>query len=111
MTAVDEEARAAVLNRLRRAQGQLAGVIAMVEDGRNCRDVVTQLARVARTGPGRLQDRGEQHAPVPARGVGDDHRRTRAPLPDAGLIPAIPRAGWLCELVSERQPRQAGIAA
>lgn len=40
--------RAAVLNRLRRAQGQLAGVIAMVEDGRDCRDVVTQLAAVSR---------------------------------------------------------------
>ena len=48
MTAVDEDARAAVLNRLRRAQGQLAGVIAMVENGRNCRDVVTQLAAVSR---------------------------------------------------------------
>jgi len=48
MTAVDDEARAAVLNRLRRAQGQLAGVIAMVEDGRNCRDIVTQLAAVSR---------------------------------------------------------------
>lgn len=48
MTAVDEESRAAVLNRLRRAQGQLAGVIAMVEEGRNCRDVVTQLAAVSR---------------------------------------------------------------
>ncbi len=45
---VDEEARAAVLNRLRRAQGQLAGVIAMVEAGRDCRDVVTQLAAVSR---------------------------------------------------------------
>jgi DNA-binding FrmR family transcriptional regulator len=40
--------RAAVLNRLRRAQGQLAGVIAMVEEGRDCRDVVTQLAAVSR---------------------------------------------------------------
>jgi len=48
MTAVQDEARAAVLNRLRRAQGQLAGVIAMVEDGRGCRDVVTQLAAVSR---------------------------------------------------------------
>ena len=44
MTTVDIAARAAVLNRLRRAQGQLAGVIAMIEDGRECRDVVTQLA-------------------------------------------------------------------
>ena len=45
---VDAEARAAVLNRLRRAQGQLAGVIAMVEAGRDCREVVTQLAAVSR---------------------------------------------------------------
>jgi DNA-binding FrmR family transcriptional regulator len=48
MTTADEEARAAVLNRLRRAQGQLAGVIAMVEAGRDCREVVTQLAAVSR---------------------------------------------------------------
>jgi len=46
--AEDQEARAAVLNRLRRAQGQLAGVIGMVEDGRDCREVVTQLAAVSR---------------------------------------------------------------
>ncbi|QLL07709.1 metal-sensitive transcriptional regulator [Mycobacterium vicinigordonae] len=39
---------AAVLNRLRRAQGQLAGVITMIEQGRNCKDVVTQLAAVSR---------------------------------------------------------------
>ena len=45
---VDAEARAAVLNRLRRAQGQLVGVIAMVEAGRDCREVVTQLAAVSR---------------------------------------------------------------
>lgn len=38
---------ALVLNRLRRAQGQLAGVIAMIESGRECRDVVTQLAAVS----------------------------------------------------------------
>lgn len=45
---VDEEAMGAVLNRLRRAQGQLAGVIAMIEAGRECKDVVTQLAAVSR---------------------------------------------------------------
>ena len=45
---VDDEAAAAVLNRLRRAQGQLAGVIAMVESGRDCTEVVTQLAAVSR---------------------------------------------------------------
>jgi DNA-binding FrmR family transcriptional regulator len=45
---IDEEAAGPVLNRLRRAQGQLAGVIAMIEDGRDCQDVVTQLAAVSR---------------------------------------------------------------
>jgi DNA-binding FrmR family transcriptional regulator len=45
---VEEEAMGAVLNRLRRAQGQLTGVIAMIEAGRDCKDVVTQLAAVSR---------------------------------------------------------------
>jgi len=44
----DEDSIAAVLNRLRRAQGQLAGVISMIEQGRECKDVVTQLAAVSR---------------------------------------------------------------
>lgn len=38
----------ATLNRLRRAQGQLGGVIAMIEQGRGCKDVVTQLAAVSK---------------------------------------------------------------
>jgi DNA-binding FrmR family transcriptional regulator len=38
----------AILNRLRRAQGQLAAVIAMIEDGRDCRDIVTQLSAVSK---------------------------------------------------------------
>ncbi|HYR12847.1 MAG TPA: metal-sensitive transcriptional regulator [Mycobacterium sp.] len=44
----DEDSIAAVLNRLRRAQGQLNGVISMIEQGRDCKDVVTQLAAVSR---------------------------------------------------------------
>ena len=44
----DEDSTAAVLNRLRRAQGQLSGVIAMIEQGRDCKEVVTQLAAVSR---------------------------------------------------------------
>lgn len=35
------------VNRLRRAQGQLVAVIAAVESGAGCRDVVTQLAAVS----------------------------------------------------------------
>lgn len=37
-----------VLNRLRRAQGQISGVIKMIEEGRACEDVVTQLAAASR---------------------------------------------------------------
>ena len=44
----DEEAIGVVLNRLRRAHGQLGGVISMIEQGRDCKDVVTQLAAVSR---------------------------------------------------------------
>jgi len=37
-----------VINRLRRAQGQIGGVIRLIEEGRDCKDVVTQLAAVNR---------------------------------------------------------------
>ncbi len=37
-----------VIVRLRRAQGQIGGVIQMIEDGRDCKDIVTQLAAAAR---------------------------------------------------------------
>jgi len=37
-----------VVNRLRRAQGQLAGVIRMLEEDRDCADIVTQLAAVSK---------------------------------------------------------------
>ena len=37
-----------VIKRLRRAEGQLAGVIRMLEAGRACEEVVTQLAAVSR---------------------------------------------------------------
>ena len=37
-----------VINRIKRAQGQLAGVLRMIEEGRDCEDVVTQLAAVSK---------------------------------------------------------------
>lgn len=46
MAISDPEARRRILNRLRRARGQLDGVIAAVEAGGSCREVVTQLAAV-----------------------------------------------------------------
>jgi DNA-binding FrmR family transcriptional regulator len=45
---VDSQAMADVVRRLRRAQGQLGGVIKMIEEGRDCADVVTQLAAASR---------------------------------------------------------------
>ena len=36
------------VNRLKRAQGQLAAVIRMIEEGRDCEDIVTQIAAVSR---------------------------------------------------------------
>src|SRR5690554_5766379 len=37
-----------VVNRMKRAQGQLAGIIRMLEEGEDCADVVTQLAAVSK---------------------------------------------------------------
>ena len=45
---VDSQELADVVRRLRRAQGQIGGVIRMIEDGQECQDVVTQLAAAAR---------------------------------------------------------------
>lgn len=38
----------AVVKRLRRAQGQIGGILKMIEDGRECQDIVTQLAAVSK---------------------------------------------------------------
>lgn len=45
---LDTAELAPVINRLRRAEGQLAGVIRMIESGRDCKDIVTQLAAASR---------------------------------------------------------------
>jgi DNA-binding FrmR family transcriptional regulator len=37
-----------VINRIKRAQGQLGGVLRMLEEGRDCEAVVTQLAAVSK---------------------------------------------------------------
>ena len=37
-----------VVNRLKRAQGQLAGVLRLLEEGRDCEEVVIQLAAVSK---------------------------------------------------------------
>lgn len=45
---LDPTEMASTINRLKRAQGQLAGVLRMLEEGRECGDVVTQLSAVSR---------------------------------------------------------------
>ena len=37
-----------VLGRLRRVQGQVGGIVRMIEEGRDCSEVVTQLAAASR---------------------------------------------------------------
>lgn len=44
----DAEAKRKVVNRLRRAHGQLAAVISAVEQEAHCRDIVQQLAAVSK---------------------------------------------------------------
>ncbi|MBB1032580.1 metal-sensitive transcriptional regulator [Dietzia sp. SLG310A2-38A2] len=36
------------LNRLKRAQGQLGAVVRMIEEDRDCKDIVTQLSAVSK---------------------------------------------------------------
>ncbi|MEW1654663.1 MULTISPECIES: metal-sensitive transcriptional regulator [unclassified Streptomyces] len=72
-----------VLNRLRRAQGQIAGIIKMIEEGRDCEDVITQLAAVSRA-----LDRagfaiiatGLQHCMTDGAGAVEDRDQLRARL-------------------------------
>jgi DNA-binding FrmR family transcriptional regulator len=45
---MDEETAATVATRLRRARGQLDGVLAMIESGRDCNDIVTQLSAASK---------------------------------------------------------------
>jgi DNA-binding FrmR family transcriptional regulator len=45
---LDPSEMTSVTNRIKRARGQLDGVVRMLEEGRDCEDVVTQLAAVSR---------------------------------------------------------------
>ena len=44
----DPEQMDAVIKRMKRAQGQIAAVIRMLEEGRSCEDVVNQMAAVGK---------------------------------------------------------------
>jgi len=45
---IEAEQRAAVIRRLRRVEGQIAGIVRMLEGSRDCRDVVTQVAAASK---------------------------------------------------------------
>lgn len=44
----DQEQLEEIFKRVKRAEGQIAGVIRMLEDGRNCEEIVHQMAAVGK---------------------------------------------------------------
>ena len=46
MSTLDASARTDLLNRLKRAEGQLRGIQRMIEEGDACNDIATQMAAV-----------------------------------------------------------------
>ena len=48
MVEIEADATEDVIKRLRRVEGQIGGIIRMLEDRRDCADVVTQLAAASR---------------------------------------------------------------
>jgi DNA-binding FrmR family transcriptional regulator len=45
---LDANEMPAIINRIKRAQGQLGGVLRLLEEGRDCEQIVTQLAAVSK---------------------------------------------------------------
>lgn len=46
ITATKSETQAKLINRLKRIEGQVRGLQRMVEDERDCRDILTQLSSI-----------------------------------------------------------------
>ena len=90
MTASCSEKQRKVLNRLKRARGQLDAVISAVETGGNCRDVVTQLAAVnkALSRAGVVIIASAMEHCVVANHADNDARPTATPSGDAAPAPA-----------------------
>jgi DNA-binding FrmR family transcriptional regulator len=44
----DQEQTEAIANRVKRAHGQLGAVVRMLEEGRNCDEIVTQMSAVSK---------------------------------------------------------------
>ncbi len=47
-TLQDAETIAAIVDRIKRAQGQLGGIVRMMEEGRSCDEIVTQMSAVSK---------------------------------------------------------------
>lgn len=47
-TLKDEDQIVAITKRLKRAHGQMGAVVRMIEEGRSCEDVITQMAAVSK---------------------------------------------------------------
>jgi DNA-binding FrmR family transcriptional regulator len=45
---LEQDASADVIRRLRRIEGQIGGIVRMLEDHRECTDIVTQLSAASR---------------------------------------------------------------
>ena len=45
---LDLDEMQSVIRRLNRARGQIGGIVRMIEEGRDCQDIVTQLAAVSK---------------------------------------------------------------
>ncbi|KRB47202.1 metal-sensitive transcriptional regulator [Terrabacter sp. Root181] len=45
---LDLDEMQSVIRRLNRARGQIGGIVKMIEEGRDCQDIVTQLAAVSK---------------------------------------------------------------
>ena len=45
---LDLDEMQSVIRRLNRARGQIGGIVKMIEEGRDCKDIVTQLAAVSK---------------------------------------------------------------
>ena len=44
----NEETLAAIMTRVKRAQGQLGGIVKMLEEGRSCDEIVTHMSAVSK---------------------------------------------------------------
>ena len=100
---VDQDVRTDVMRRLHRAEGQLRGAMAMLESGRDCVEVLTQMVAVSHAvnGAGFLIMRnGLQQCTAPQRAGGDaDQARAVARLERQleKLFLSWPEPGRRCE--------------